>query len=852
MSAIRISPRQLPDLSSQWALILVTALLLGTFLVYSYDLAHTPPEVPSDATEMLADGMRISGGIPFPADFGTSPEPAFRYVIGGWFALTGLYVYTARLVPVMLSLLTVALTYQAARRLLWQRAWNRVGALIAAASIAASTPFLILGRDLYRASLLPPLVALTAIMLLTAVRSTQPWRWAVTGFLAGLAMHTYLAGLMSIPWAVGMMGHQLLTRPAGKRLCWRAVIYFAAGLLPPVAAWLTLFALVPNLFSRYISVGMVTPFSWQVLDGIWQAIQAYIRVGYPLPTFNTPNTPFLNPPLAILAIIGLGLALRNWRRPEGALILGGAFLFTLPGALTPNPTYSIRLFGTIVILGLMVGWGTTWVMSALMDLPGAVRRLAAIRPMAKPLLMASTVLLIVLSMIGTHVAYHGMFNDPANYANPRDWLSIPHNFSMAFQESMQILEKVDQPTYVPMWMLNNPAAAFFLQRKAFPNVTTWARYGLKELPEGQFFFPVYWYYHMTTVDESMQRVLLLPRDKTIVLLPGSGLPRSISGPPPQAGDQRITEIKNDRGWTLVRLRPVPRSELAADWPPPVSPDDPAPVIGSGLRLLTRHPIAPIEPGKPAVVLLEWLVTAPQPADLFSVVQLVNQDFVSMPGGTDQHVLFYLYPSARWQPGDIIPDWHLVNIPADLPPGIYRWGAGAYVPPSRKRLSVTAPGGVDAGPQLSDLWLWDAIRVPTPQPGGVLPADATRLNARLGNQIALEGYRLAPNGRQWDLTLYWHAQSRPLGDYTIFIHAQRGDNLVAQHDEKPLGGKLPTWAWLPGELVTTTYTLELPAAAPEPDAVYVGMYSYPSLERLPAVQDGTPSEDRRIVLWSQGK
>src|ERR1041384_7115942 len=29
---------------------------------------------------------------------------------------------------------------------------------------------------------------------------------------------------------------------------------------------------------------------------------------------------------------------------------------------------------------------------------------------------------------------------------------------------MQLLEKVDQPTYVPLWLLNNPAAAFFLQR----------------------------------------------------------------------------------------------------------------------------------------------------------------------------------------------------------------------------------------------------------------------------------------------------------------------------------------------------------------------------------------------------
>jgi len=81
------------------------------------------------------------------------------------------------------------------------------------------------------------------------------------------------------------------------------------------------------------------------------------------------------------------------------------------------------------------------------------RGLAATRPMVKPLLMASIVVLIVLSMFGTHLAYHGMFDDPANYAIRAAGLASLIISAWLFQESMQLLEKVDQPTYVPMWLL---------------------------------------------------------------------------------------------------------------------------------------------------------------------------------------------------------------------------------------------------------------------------------------------------------------------------------------------------------------------------------------------------------------
>ncbi len=769
----------------------------------------------------------------------------YRFWIAAWLLLLGPHIFAAQVSQTFVALLTIALTYRAGLSVLAGWRWQRLGSLVAAGAMAAIPPYLFIVRSPYRAILVPPVVLLVVITLLRAYRRGQHRHWATTGFWASCGLQTYLAGIAVPIWTATVVGFMLIIPARAKRIRWSQALCFGLGALPLAALWLALALLVPGLFMRVDQVRTGVELTPQfILKGLDGSIRAFFLQGHSLPTFNTPDAPFVNPVLAVLVILGAGLALWHWRQAKGLLLLGGLAILNMPSVVSPDPTYPQRRVGTMPILALLAGWGAVGLAVQL-----TARRFSLSPRAAQTSLALGAVVLLTVSLVTTHGAYQSLFTNPARYDPPRGFTSIPHNYSMAFEESMQLLAKVDQPTYVPMWMLDNAAAMFFLQREAFPNVTTWARFGLRELPEGQFFFPVYWYYHMQAEDHSTARVLLLPHEKTIVLLPGSGLPASIAGPPPQHGDPGTSEIVNARGWTIVRTRPVPRAEFTPRWPPHLADGETAPEISQGLRLLTREPVGPIQPGKPVTVLLEWLVTAPQPADLFSVVQIVNQDFVPLPGGSDHHILFYLYPSVRWQPGDIIPDWHVVSLPDPIPDGIYRWGAGAYVPPARQRLPVLPPPGVDAGPQLSDLWLWDTIRVPAPTLNAALPGTATPINARIGHQIGLEGYRLSKDLQAWKVTLYWRAIEHPSADLIVFVHAQHGDALIAQRDEKPLGGRLPTWAWLPGELVTTTFTLELPPGKPEPNALYVGMYSYPSLARLPVMQNGATQRDSRVLLWS---
>jgi hypothetical protein len=296
-------------------------------------------------------------------------------------------------------------------------------------------------------------------------------------------------------------------------------------------------------------------------------------------------------------------------------------------------------------------------------------------------------------------------------------------------------------------------------------------------------------------------------------------------------------VKSSFGWDIARVTPV----AARTFTPPQFAGTQAPVIGHGLELIGEEAPTRLQAGQPVSVVLHWRVNAPQPADIFSVAQLLSLDY-GLYGNSDHHTLGYLYPSARWLVGDIIPDFHQINVSANQPQGVFRWAAGAHVPPDARRLSVTPPNS-----GLNDLWLWGAVRNPPPV-AGMLPASMTTLDAHFADHIMLAGYCLDNASDTWTLTLFWQVDAPPQGDYTIFVHALLGDQIVAQHDSRPDNGQLPTWSWSPGEVITTAYTLNIPPGV-RPDALYVGMYAYPSLDRLAVTQNGT-ADNRVYIATSQ--
>lgn len=128
-----------------------------------------------------------------------------------------------------------------------------------------------------------------------------------------------------------------------------------------------------------------------------------------------------------------------------------------------------------------------------------------------------------------------------------------------------------------------------------------------------------------------------------------------------------------------------------------------------------------------------------------------------------------------------------------------------------------------------------------------------LAVNLSNRILLVGYDLAKDaaspGGLLHLTLYWQALTTMDTSYTVFTHLLGGDGrLWGQRDGVPLQGTYPTTGWLPGEVVSDTYEIEVHPDAPPGDYLLeVGMYDAVSSGRLPVLDAQGQRADDRVLL-----
>ena len=61
--------------------------------------------------------------------------------------------------------------------------------------------------------------------------------------------------------------------------------------------------------------------------------------------------------------------------------------------------------------------------------------------------------------------------------------------------------------------------------------------------------------------------------------------------------------------------------------------------------------------------------------------------------------FHFSPTTRWQQGEVIEDFHILEWKEDPPPGRYQLRAGLYDPVTGQRLPVLAPDGTPTDDQV---------------------------------------------------------------------------------------------------------------------------------------------------------
>jgi hypothetical protein len=120
-----------------------------------------------------------------------------------------------------------------------------------------------------------------------------------------------------------------------------------------------------------------------------------------------------------------------------------------------------------------------------------------------------------------------------------------------------------------------------------------------------------------------------------------------------------------------------------------------------------------------------------------------------------------------------------------------------------------------------------------------------------NQLAILAADVTEAGGSATLEVTWQVLKPLASDYNVFFQAITGEGederAVAQLDAQPAGPDRPATGWMPGEILTQRYALDLAQApADQPLRYYFGFYDWRDGQRLPV--DG--GIDDKLVVYAQ--
>jgi hypothetical protein len=257
-------------------------------------------------------------------------------------------------------------------------------------------------------------------------------------------------------------------------------------------------------------------------------------------------------------------------------------------------------------------------------------------------------------------------------------------------------------------------------------------------------------------------------------------------------------------------------------------------------------------GEPVKVTFCWEAVQSMDQDYTLFIHLLGRDNLRV-GERTTYPGQGRFPTSLWPVGRAFCDSYWLDVAPWAPaPELYALEVGLYDAESGWRLPAQDAAGQPAEPPAVGL-----VRIvadaPPPQPKYPLSYD-------FGGQIALMGYASSAEPHQASsatlkagdtltLTLYWQAIQVPRGDYKVFVHLlDRTGALVAQDDAPPRGGRYPTWAWQPGDLVPDSHQVQLPDERPPgPYHWAVGLYLPDTRERLSVVGPSGPLPDGVVSL-----
>lgn len=802
-----------------------------------------------------------------------APEPMIVQLTALAFPFTGVSYLASRTVTALFGVLLVALLFPATWWLLdgvGDRPRERA-ALLASLAAALSIHANYISRLGMRAALFPALLALLVWLTLWAWKRGGWWRWALAGAALALMQYNYIPARL-VPVVLALwFAHGCWSQREQWRLRWRGWIIMAAVAFVLALPNIVTFLNTPEAFSARADVGSAGTGGW-----IWNfdtsaegglgvlllkkiALEFLAFGTYWLGPYNVMQQPMLGPLFYIGFLAALVMAFRFPRQIATMWpLLAIPVMFStdlISGAVAE--IHAVRQTGVLPFvfilsgIGLAVIWG--WLESRLRA-PAAYRELPAL-----------LLLLAVLPAGYILVEYLGSYI-PAQYADPATGISLEQT---DVDISRAILENPDQAYLLPYDEYNRSNIAYLVSAtfrtrhsaingsgmlqienppEALTIVTASEPYRIRH--DGR---PSQWDTRLWVLLYNQQAWLLPPltHDQETAVL------GSIESAEAQSIlDRSSTEIAQSYTINtpegLFAPRGVPEHPMDAVFrlPGESRPDE--------VRLMGYDvPDIELHPGSVYYVTLYWQALRRTSEDYEIFVQIWN-DAGEVLAQTHDFPYGGMYRSRIWRRDEITATHHWLQLPDEIPVGRYTLVTGLYRVLQNEPLAVSGANSAENGRAALARDLRSSpppvvsASAPPPQPlqfGDLLTT--TGLNVYVdGDPVEPFAEWEIPPGASLSLDVTWNVLERPALDYSLFLHLTAEDDAppIAQADQPLGGGRFPSGAWRPGDMVMDSVSLMLPEELQAGRySLWMGVYYYGDNSRLTPLLDGAPQADGRVRL-----
>ena len=312
----------------RWELLLVLLCTGVAAFLRIYRLADLPPGLHGDEAWTGLDALRIidEGWIgPYVGSALGQPTGPL-YFTAFVFKLSHASLFTLRLSMAILGVATVPLAY-----LLFRVGFGRWVAIFGMVALTFAYWHLHFSRISFMIISMPMMIGLAAVATLWAMRSAKKWPWLIAGLVLGVGVYTY-SGYLLFPVVVGIV---LAVRLALHRRQWRDLLLryalLAAGFVLIALPLIQFVVRSPDFyFSHARQVSFTRDPGFADAENAGQKAEFVVKRAWGAfgELFRHPRIDFtdalggrglLDPVLAVLAYLGLVVALTRWRSPPHLL-----------------------------------------------------------------------------------------------------------------------------------------------------------------------------------------------------------------------------------------------------------------------------------------------------------------------------------------------------------------------------------------------------------------------------------------------------------------------------------------------------------------------------------------------------